>query len=340
MAEINNQPSKHLLKVKNLRTSFFTGVGEVKAVGGVSFHVDRQEVVAIVGESGCGKSVTQMSIMQLIQTPPGKILSGEVLFNGRDLLKYGPNSKEMRAVRGAEIAMIFQEPMTSLNPVYTVGSQLSEVIRTHMKVSRKEAWKMGIKALESVGIPDPVQRMKNYPFEMSGGMRQRVMIAIAVACKSKLIIADEPTTALDVTTQAQVMELLLSLVHNMGTSLIVVTHNLGLVTRYADRIYVMYAGKVVESGRTEDLLTHPRHPYTVGLLKSVPRLDEEKGNDLVPIHGTPPNLSRLPTTCAFLPRCSCACEHCAQMAAPALRLVGEHDHFSSCHLDMGVTNIE
>ena len=232
---MNKVTENVLLDVRDLRTSFFTQSGEVKAVGGVSFHVNKQEVVAIVGESGCGKSVTQMSVMQLIQSPPGKILGGEVIFDGRNLLQYRPNSKEMRAVRGAEIAMIFQEPMTSLNPVYTVGSQLSEVIRTHLKVDKKLAWEMGVKALESVGIPDPQQRMKNYPFEMSGGMRQRVMIAIAVACKSKLIIADEPTTALDVTTQAQVMELLISLVQKMRTSLIVVTHNLGLVTRYADR---------------------------------------------------------------------------------------------------------
>ena len=334
---MNNASENILLDVKNLRTSFFTQSGEVKAVGGVSFHVNKQEVVAIVGESGCGKSVTQMSIMQLIQSPPGKILGGEVLFEGRNLLQYRPASKEMRAVRGAEIAMIFQEPMTSLNPVYTVGSQLSEVICTHMKVDKKTAWKLGVEALESVGIPDPDQRMRNYPFEMSGGMRQRVMIAIAVACKARLIIADEPTTALDVTTQAQVMELLLSLVHKMQTSLIVVTHNLGLVTRYADRIYVMYAGKVVESGTTEDILTNPKHPYTIGLLKSVPKLDEEKGKDLVPIHGAPPNLAQLPETCAFLPRCPFACDICRKMNAPVLHPVGAHDHMSACHLEAEVT---
>lgn len=337
MTQTASEKDTRLLEVKNLHTSFFTAAGEVKAVGGVSFHVNKKEVVAIVGESGCGKSVTQMSVMQLIQTPPGKILEGEVLFNGKNLLDYDANSKEMRSIRGAEISMIFQEPMTSLNPVYTVGSQLSEVIRTHMKVSRQKAWELGVQALESVGIPDPEQRMKNYPFEMSGGMRQRVMIAIAVACRSKLIIADEPTTALDVTTQAQVMELLMSLVEKMDTSLIVVTHNLGLVTRYADRIYVMYAGRVVESGTTRDLLTHPQHPYTIGLLKSVPRLDEEKGKDLVPIHGAPPNLAKLPTTCAFLPRCPYACEQCRQNSAPELRKVGEDDHCSACYVDMEVT---
>lgn len=337
---MNKVTENVLLDVRDLRTSFFTQSGEVKAVGGVSFHVNKQEVVAIVGESGCGKSVTQMSVMQLIQSPPGKILGGEVIFDGRNLLQYRPNSKEMRAVRGAEIAMIFQEPMTSLNPVYTVGSQLSEVIRTHLKVDKKLAWEMGVKALESVGIPDPQQRMKNYPFEMSGGMRQRVMIAIAVACKSKLIIADEPTTALDVTTQAQVMELLISLVQKMRTSLIVVTHNLGLVTRYADRIYVMYAGKVVESGTTEDILTNPKHPYTIGLLESVPKLDEEKGKDLVPIHGAPPNLAKLPDTCAFLPRCPYACETCKKQNAPSLRRVGVNEHMSACHLEAEVSEHE
>ena len=336
MTQTASEKDTRLLEVKNLHTSFFTAAGEVKAVGGVSFHVNKKEVVAIVGESGCGKSVTQMSVMQLIQTPPGKILEGEVLFGGKDLLKYDANSKEMRSIRGAEISMIFQEPMTSLNPVYTVGSQLSEVIRTHMKVSRKKAWELGVQALESVGIPDPEQRMKNYPFEMSGGMRQRVMIAIAVACRSRLIIADEPTTALDVTTQAQVMELLMSLVEKMDTSLIVVTHNLGLVTRYADRIYVMYAGRVVESGTTRDLLTNPQHPYTIGLLKSVPRLDEEKGKDLVPIHGAPPNLAKLPSTCAFLPRCPYACEKCRQSAAPELRSVGGDGHCSACYVYMEV----
>lgn len=325
------ETSKKLLEVKNLRTSFFTAAGEIKAVNGVSFHVNRHEVVAIVGESGCGKSVTQMSVLQLVQSPPGKILGGKILFDGKNLLEYGPNSREIRAIRGSGISMIFQEPMTSLNPVYTVGNQLTEVIRTHKKVSRKEAWKLGIAALEDVGIPDPESRMNNYPFEMSGGMRQRVMIAIAVACKSKLIIADEPTTALDVTTQAQVMELLLSLVEKIDTSLIVVTHNLGLVTRYADRIYVMYAGRVVESGTTEDILTKPRHPYTKGLLKSVPRLDEQKGQDLVPIHGAPPNLARLPKTCAFLPRCPHATECCKKMEAPKLQKVGIRDHFSACH---------
>lgn len=322
-----------LLEVKDLKVSFFTPGGEVKAVGGVSYYVDREEVVAIVGESGCGKSVTQMSVMQLVQSPPGKIMGGSVVFQGKELLDYDAKSKEMRAIRGAEIAMIFQEPMTSLNPVFTIGQQLTDVIRTHMKISKKEAWEIGVKALEAVGIPDPAERMKNYPFEMSGGMRQRALIAIAVACRSKLIIADEPTTALDVTTQAQVMELLLDLVKKYKTSLVVVTHNLGLVSRYADRIYVMYAGRVVESGTTEELLTNPRHPYTLGLLKAVPRLDDEKEEDLIPIPGAPPNLAKLGDGCSFYPRCPYACETCRDSAYPELREVGKKGHYCACHVD-------
>jgi oligopeptide/dipeptide ABC transporter ATP-binding protein len=239
----------------------------------------------------------------------------------------------MRIIRGAQISMIFQEPMTSLNPVLTVGFQLSEVIRSHLKVDTKQAWMMGTKAFESVGIADAAERMKSYPFEMSGGMRQRVMIAKAISCRPKLIIADEPTTALDVTTQAQVMELLLSVVHKIKTSLLIVTHNLGLVTRYAKRIYVMYAGKIIESGTAEDILTHPRHPYTVGLLKSVPRLDEKKGRKLVPIKGAPPNLVNLPSTCAFLPRCDCAHEICTREPSPELRLVGDNEHYAACYLE-------
>ena len=323
---------ERLLDVKNLRTSFFTPGGEVKAVNDVSFHVDSGEVVAIVGESGCGKSVTQMSVMQLVQSPPGRILGGQVLYNGTDLLTLP--AKAMHDIRGKEIAMIFQEPMTSLNPVFKVGTQITEVIRTHMHCGKKEAWAVGTKALEEVGIPDPARRMHNYPFEMSGGMRQRVMIAIAVACNAKLIIADEPTTALDVTTQAQVMELLLSLVRKHHTSLIVVTHNLGLVTRYADRIYVMYAGRVVESGATQQLLTTPRHPYTKGLLNSVPKLDEDRGVDLVPIRGAPPNLARLGEECAFLPRCPYAKEGvCDRRPAPVLANVGTDRQRTACHLD-------
>lgn len=327
--EINME---HLLEVKHLKTSFFTQFGEVKAVDDVSYYVKKGEIIAVVGESGCGKSVTQMSVMQLIQTPPGKIVGGEVFFNGKNILEYGRDSAEMRAIRGAGIAMIFQEPMTSLNPVFKIGTQLCEVIMTHKKVDRKEAWEQGVKALEAVGIPDAKARMENYPFQMSGGMRQRVLIAIAVACGSKLIIADEPTTALDVTTQAQVMDLLQSLVNDYGTSIIMVTHNLGLVTRYAERVYVMYAGKVVESGITEDILMAPVHPYTKGLLNSIPKLDADNGERLVAIKGQPPRLSELPNYCSFFPRCPYACDECKQ-GIPSLEKVGENEHFCACWMN-------
>jgi oligopeptide/dipeptide ABC transporter ATP-binding protein len=326
--------NKKLLEVKNLRTSFFTSEGEVKAVDDISYYVDKGEVIAIVGESGCGKSISQMSLIQLIQSPPGKILGGEVIFDGEDLLKYNSKSKEMRALRGASISVIFQEPMTSLNPVLTVGSQLSEVIMVHSKVNKKEAWKRGIKALEAVGIPEPAERMKSYPFEMSGGMRQRVMIATAVACNSKLIIADEPTTALDVTTQAQVMELLLELVQEHNTSLVIITHNLGLVTRYAQRVYVMYAGKIIESGTTEQILTVPKHPYTIGLLNSIPKLEDDTKSDLIPIEGAPPSLLNLPDACAFMPRCPYAFDECRCKPFPKMKLVGESEHYAACYLDM------
>lgn len=328
------QNEKHLLEVKNLRVSFFMNSSEIKAVDNVSYYVNKKEIVAIVGESGCGKSVTQMSTMQLLQSPPGKIMGGEILFQGDNLLKYRANSKKMQAMRGAQISMIFQEPMTSLNPTFTVGNQLVEVIRKHKKVSKKEAWNIGVQSLKAVDIPDPEQRMKNYPFEMSGGMRQRVLIAISVACHSKLIIADEPTTALDVTTQAQVMDLLENIVKEMQTSLIVVTHNLGLVSRYANRIYVMYAGRVVESGTTEDLLKEPKHPYTIGLLKSVPKLNDDKDKELIQIEGNPPNLADMPATCAFLPRCPYACDKCKNNDYPQLREVGSNLHYTACHIDV------
>lgn len=323
-----------ILEVKNLKTSFFTVSGEVKAVDGVSFHLNKGEIIAVVGESGCGKSVTQMSMVQLIQSPPGKIMNGEVWFDGKDILQYKPRSKELQAIRGGGIAFIFQEPMTALNPVYTVGTQLTEVIRKHKKVSKKEAWELGVQALKDVQIPDPESRMNNYPFELSGGMRQRICIAIAVACDSKVIVADEPTTALDVTIQAQVMELLQKIVNEKGTSLIVVTHNLGLVTRHAERIYVMYAGKIIESGTTEEIITKPQHPYTMGLLKSVPRLEEQDDAQLIPIDGAPPSLINLPDACAFMPRCPYACEKCKCSPYPAFRQVPGNEHYVACHLDL------
>jgi len=323
--------AKRILDVNNLKLSFFTVAGEVKAVDNISYHVDEKEVVAIVGESGCGKSVSQLTVMQLTQIPPGKLLGGSVMLNGRDILQYPQFSKEMRQIRGCEISMIFQEPMTSLNPVFTVGDQLRDVIMAHNNVKRKEAWDIGTQALKAVDIPDPALRMKNYPFEMSGGMRQRVLIAMAVACNTDLIIADEPTTALDVTTQAQVIDLIVSLVDKLNSSLVVVTHNLGLVTRYANRIYVMYAGKFVESGTTEDLITKPKHPYTIGLLNSVPKITGERIKELLPIEGSPPSLIGLPDRCSFLPRCPYATEICVRRPFPELKLVADNDHHSACY---------
>ncbi len=336
MLDIKKQKtnSTTLLEVRNLKTSFFTPTGEVKAVNDISYYVNKKEIVAIVGESGCGKSVSQMSVLQLIQIPPGKILDGKIYFNGINLLEYKKNSREMRQIRGKDISIIFQEPMTSLNPVFTVGYQISDVIKTHMEVDKKTAWEIGVKSLEKVGIPDASQRMKYYPFQLSGGMCQRVMIAMAIVTRTKLIIADEPTTALDVTTQAQIMELLISLVRELNTSLVIVTHNLGVVTRYADRIYVMYAGKIVESGTTKDLMTKPMHPYTIGLLKSVPKVDQDEY--LIPIPGAPPDLVNIPLQCSFLPRCSYNTDVCQQRVFPDLRTVDEKQHRVACHLDLGV----
>jgi len=305
----------------------------VEAVRGVSYYVDRDEVVAIVGESGCGKSVTQMSIMQLIQTPPGKIVAGDVDFDGIQLLKDGVSVADMSNIRGNRVAMIFQELMTSLNPVFRIGEQFIDVIRAHnKKMSRKEAWVLGTRSLDAVGIPDAELRMKNYPFELSGGMRQRVLIAFAVACKSDLVIADEPTTALDVTIQAQVMELLMDVKKRNNSSIIIVTHNLGLVSRYADRIYVMYAGQIIESGTTEEILTQPKHPYTLGLLAAVPKIEETKKANLVPIEGAPPSLANLPDYCSFSPRCSYVCGKCKTTGCPPLKKIGNSEHMVACHL--------
>ena len=324
--------SDKLLDCKDLKVSFFLNDTEVHAVRGVSYHVNRNEVVAVVGESGCGKSVTQMSVMQLIQTPPGRIMNVDVTFDGIELLKNGKPVADMSKIRGNRIAMIFQEPMTSLNPVFRIGDQFVDVIRAHKKISKHEAWKIATESLTAVGIPDAELRMRNYPFEMSGGMRQRVLIAFAVACDVDLIIADEPTTALDVTVQAQVMELLMDVKKQHDSSIIVVTHNLGLVSRYSDRIYVMYAGKIVESGTTEDILTNPKHPYTLGLLAAVPKIEEQKRANLIPIEGAPPSLAHLPDNCAFLPRCPFACEKCKKLGDPELVRIGEGEHFAACHL--------
>jgi peptide/nickel transport system ATP-binding protein len=321
-----------LLEVKNLKVTFDTMAGVVKAVDGVSYHINEEEVVGLVGESGCGKSVSQMASVQLISTPPGQIVGGEVIFEGRDLLKYQADSNQMRSIRGGKIAMIFQEPMTSLNPVFSVGEQIMESLILHLKLNRQAARQQAIELLEQVGIPDAAIRIDDYPHEFSGGMRQRGMIAMALSCHPRLVIADEPTTALDVTTQAQVLDVMMNMVKRFRSSLVIVTHNLGVVARHAQRIYVMYAGRIVEAGTSDDVFNNPRHPYTIALLKSVPRLDEPRGRQLVPILGLPPNLINMPPMCAFKPRCSLAGK-CKKEADPELRQVGDN-HFVRCHIDI------
>jgi oligopeptide/dipeptide ABC transporter ATP-binding protein len=297
-----------LLEVKNLSTHFFTQDGVVKAVQDVSYEVARGETIALVGESGCGKTVSALSIIRLIPEPPGKIVSGRVIFNSRDLLKLSRD--EIREVRGAKISMIFQEPMTSLNPVLTIGRQLTEALELHQGMSKQEAKTEAIRLLKLVGIPHGEQRIKDYPHHFSGGMRQRVMMAMAISCQPELIIADEPTTAVDVTIQAQLLEMIKEITDRLGTAVILITHNLGVVARYASRVYVMYAGRIVEHGPAMSIYRNPRHPYTVGLLASVPRLDEARKTRLAPIKGQPPDLIAPPAGCAFCPRCSRADSFC------------------------------
>jgi oligopeptide/dipeptide ABC transporter ATP-binding protein len=323
-----------LLKVENLKTYFKTDRGLVKAVDGVSLHIDENEIVGLVGESGCGKSVTMLSVMQLIQSPPGEIVDGKVILEGVNILDYPAKSDEMSRIRGGKIAMIFQEPMTSLNPVLTIARQLTETLEIHLNMDRRSAREKSIDLLKQVGIPSAEGRIDDYPHQFSGGMRQRVMIAMGLACNPKILIADEPTTALDVTTQAQLLELMTQQVTNLHTSLVIVTHNLGVVARYVHRIYVMYAGRVVETGPSSQLFSRPRHPYTIGLLKSVPRLGETRSKrKLVPIAGIPPNLIDMPGTCAFLPRCSYRNDQCEQQPWPQLREVGPN-HKISCYVDV------
>ncbi len=320
-----------LLRVNNLVTQFKTESGVVRAVDGISYYIDELEIVGLVGESGCGKSVSQLSTMQLISAP-GEIAGGEVIFEGQNLLKFEANGPRMRAVRGAKIAMIFQEPMTSLNPVLTIGQQLTEMLVLHMKMSDDTSRKRAIELMSMVGIPGAASRIDDYPHHFSGGMRQRVMIAMALSCNPRILIADEPTTALDVTTQAQLLELMKDMVQHFRASLVIVTHNLGVVARYAQRIYIMYAGRIVESGTTKDIFGNPRHPYTIGLLKCIPRLDEEEGRKLVPIEGLPPNLINMPSTCAFLPRCHYKIDKCFKEPWPGLTSVNGN-HFIRCYAD-------
>lgn len=322
----------NLLTVKDLKTQFQTERGLVKAVDGVSYHIDEKEIVAIVGESGCGKSVSQLSVMQLIPSPPGKIVSGEIIFQGKDLLQYNANSEEMRDIRGGKIAMVFQEPMTSLNPVLTIRRQLTESLELHMEMDKQHAIERAGELLDMVGIPDAQKRLGDYPHQFSGGMRQRVMIAMAISCNPKILIADEPTTALDVTTQAQLLKLMKEMVSHFKASLVIVTHNLGVVARYAQRLYVMYAGRIVESGSSKEIFGSPTHPYTIALLKCVPRLDEEDGTKLLPIIGLPPNLINMSPVCAFLPRCPYSQDICRRENWPALRHV-DGQHYVSCYVN-------
>jgi peptide/nickel transport system ATP-binding protein len=320
--------------VENLTTCFNTFRGQVKAVDGFSIHLNEREIIGLVGESGCGKSVSMLSVMQLISSPPGKITAGRVLFEGQDMLKYKPKGDEMRRIRGGKIAMIFQEPMTSLNPVLTIGRQITEVLELHLAMNTSVAREKAIEMLKMVGIADTESRIDDYPHQLSGGMRQRVMIAMALSCNPKILIADEATTALDVTTQAQLLELMQNTGTQLKTSLIIVTHNLGIVARYVERIYVMYAGRIVESGRSEDIFLHPRHPYTIGLLKCVPVLGEtRKERKLVPIPGFPPNLINLPPYCAFFPRCTHRTELCRTEPWPSLRQIGQ-EHNIACYVDI------
>jgi oligopeptide/dipeptide ABC transporter ATP-binding protein len=319
----------HLLEVKNLKVSFRTEDGVVKAVDGVSFTLDPGEVLGIVGESGSGKSVTMMSVMRLI-IDPNAVFEGEVIYKGRDIMKLGKD--EMQSVRGSEIAMIFQDPMTSLNPVYRVGWQISEQIRAHENISKQAAQARSVELLQAVGIPNPRVRVNDYPHQFSGGMRQRVMIAMALSCNPDLLIADEPTTALDVTIQAQILELIGKLKDDFGSAVVMITHDMGVVADVADRVCVMYAGRVVEQGTKQDLFYDPQHPYTWGLLGSIARLDRPKPRRLTAIPGTPPSLIHLPEGCAFGPRCAQRFEKCSEVPELRARL-GEGGHLDACHLD-------
>lgn len=296
-----------LLKIENLKTHFFTEDGLVPAVDGVSLEVNRGETLAVVGESGSGKSITALSVMRLVPTPPGRIMDGKIWFDGEDLLE--KTEAEMRDIRGNRISMIFQEPMTSLNPVFRVGYQIAESLMQHRDMDKKEAWQVAVDMLRLTGIPTPEKRVQDFPHQMSGGMRQRVMIAMALACEPQLLIADEPTTALDVTIQAQILDLMMELKAKFDTSIILITHDLAVVAEVADRAVVMYCGQVVEEGPVESLLTNPLHPYTEGLLKSIPRLDDERER-LYMIEGMVPNLLKLPQGCYFHPRCPYATETC------------------------------
>ena len=321
MSEDNNKKQK-LLEVKNLHVSFFTPAGEVKAVNGISYDVDYDEVMGIVGESGSGKSVEAYSIIGLLQSP-GKVMEGSITLEGEDMLAKSPS--EMINYRGSQVAMIFQNPMTCLNPVYTIGNQLTEALRAHDKsISKEEADKRAMEMLEQVGINIVEKRMKQYPHELSGGMRQRVMIAMGLICHPKLLIADEPTTALDVTIQAQILELMKELQKKNHMGIIFITHNLGVVAEVCDKVSVMYAGKMVEQGPVDDIFYQPGHPYTMGLLRSMPRVDAESYERLIPIEGTPVDMLNPPEGCPFAPRCEHAMKVCLQKMPPYVELGDNH----------------
>lgn len=322
------QPSSPLLEIRDLQVSFHTYAGEVHAVRGVNLSVEKGGSLAIVGESGCGKTVTMQAVMKLTPIPPGEIKSGSVVFDGRELVHLG--DRDMQSVRGKDIGMIFQDPMTGLNPTMTVGTQIAEAIVKHRKIGQSEAWEKAIEMLELVEIPQAKLRASQYPHQFSGGMRQRVMIAIALACDPHLIIADEPTTSLDVTIQSQILELLQNLQHRLGMTIILITHNLGVVARIADHISVMYAGKVVETGTASQIFYSSAHPYTRALLRSVPRLDLQTRTDLESIPGTPPDLFTPPPGCAFAPRCKCVMKMCLEQDAESYLL--EDGHSVRCWL--------
>lgn len=329
MNETNNYDTVHsLLEVKGLKTYFYTDEGEIRAVNGVSFTVEPGETVGIVGESGCGKSVTVRSIMRLIKQPPGKIVDGKILFKGRNLLKIP--EREMQSIRGKDISMIFQEPMTSLNPVYKIGYQIEEVLLRHYEIGREEAEKKVLKLLRMVEIPDPEKRINDYPHQLSGGMRQRIVIAMAIACKPKLIIADEPTTALDVTIQAQILSLMNKMKQEFGTSILLITHDLGVIAEMCDKVVIMYGGHVVEQADVKTIFLHPKHPYTIGLLKSLPRIDEDVER-LYTIKGMVPSPKEFSDGCRFHPRCEfCEATRLCTKEQPELIEV-ESGHFVACH---------
>jgi oligopeptide transport system ATP-binding protein len=319
-----------VLEVKGLKTQFFTQDGVVKAVNGISYELNEGETLGIVGESGCGKSVSVMSLMKLIPIPPGRIVGGEAIFESRDLMKI--DDDEMRSVRGNKIAMIFQDPMTSLNPVLTIGKQVSEALELHLGMSKSEGRQRTVELLEMVGIPSAADRVDDYPHQFSGGMRQRVMIAMGLSCNPQILIADEPTTALDVTIQAQIVDLVKKLRDEIGMAIIWITHDLGVVAGLADRVVVMYAGFIVEEASVRDLYGDPRHPYTIGLLASLPRLDEERGRRLASIEGLPPDLIALPEGCPFYARCNYRVDRC-QVENPPLDPVAPN-HKAACWVDV------